>query len=181
MIKREMKYAAFVILLTLVMGGLVSCDGANSKDSGGKAVLTTAQLLDEVDTLVGDTIVMEGVCNWVCEHKGCKLTIVGDTEEQKITIAHDENTDKFGIELTGHVLRVTGVVEEARFDHAYLDNWEAKIKAAEEAGEKTPESCVISLNRISDYRSQIVEREAKEGKSYFSIYSVKSSKVEVVE
>ena len=74
----------------------------------------------------------------------------------------------FRPELQGRTLRVTGELHETRMDKAYLDKWEARVKAeGKSGGEKAHEeqSPAQVLKQIAGLR----ERLLKSGQDYSSL------------
>ena len=99
--------------------------------------------------------------------------------------------DAFAQECINSIVTITGQLVEDRIDEAYLQNWEEQLKAqaAKEHGEgkagcanekkargetaDTPEA------RIADFRKQIAEREAQEGKAYLSFYHIDATSYQI--
>ncbi|GAE83437.1 hypothetical protein JCM10512_1708 [Bacteroides reticulotermitis JCM 10512] len=91
------------------------------------------------------------------------------------------------------IVRVTGTLNEQRIDEAYLQNWEAQLKAKAnekhgegEAGCSTEkkargETANTPADRIADFRAKIADRKAKSGKEYLSFYFVEATSYEVQE
>ena len=88
---------------------------------------------------------------------------------------------------------VTGTLKEQRVDEAYLQNWEAKLKAqTEKSHGETAAGCDSEKKargetastpeaRIADFRAKIAERKAATGKDYLSFYYMEASSYEIAE
>ena len=97
----------------------------------------------------------------------------------------------FDPKCVNSIVRVTGTLKEQRIDEAFLQNWEAQLKAqaAEKHGDgeagcesekkargetaSTPEA------RIADFRAKIADRKANSGKEYLSFYFMEANSYEV--
>ena len=137
-----------------------------------------------------DKVTIEGVCTHICKHGGRKIFLMGSDDTQTIRV-EGGSVGKFDQKCVNSIVRVTGDLKEQRIDEAYLQNWEAqlKAKAAEQHGEgeagcstekkargetaNTPEA------RIADFRAKIADRKAKTGKDYLSFYFVEASSYEI--
>lgn len=97
----------------------------------------------------------------------------------------------FDPKCVNSIVRVTGTLKEQRIDEAYLQNWEAQLKAqaAEkhgigEAGCDTEkkargETANTPEARIADFRAKIADRKASSGKEYLSFYFMEANSYEV--
>lgn len=186
--------------LTLLLGmtlGLASCeDNSNkSKEQAAAEEMTPAalevdQVLADPDSLVGDTIEIEGVCTHICKHGGGKIFLMGSDDTKTLRVEAGESIGSFPQETVNSIVRVTGVLVEDRIDEDYLAQWEARIadQAKETQGEggcaadmkANAEAATNSvLERIANFRSRIAERTEKEGKPYVSLYHMEGLSYEI--
>ena len=91
------------------------------------------------------------------------------------------------------MVEVTGILKEQRIDEAYLQNWEAQLKAqtAQQHGDSEAgcdsekkargETGNTPAQRIADFRSKIEKRKAESGKDYLSFYYVEAQSYDIKE
>ena len=187
--------------LTLLLGmtlGLASCGGDSNKSKAqtsteevNPAALEVDQVLADPDSLVGDTIKVEGVCAHICKHGGGKIFLMGSDDTKTLRIEAGEPIGSFPQETVNSIVRVTGVLVEDRIDEDYLAQWEAQI--ADQAKEAQGEGgCAADMKanaeaeantvreRIANFRSRIAERAEKEGKAYVSLYHMEGLSYEIL-
>lgn len=187
--------------LTLLLGmtlGLASCGGDSNKSKAqtstevvNPAALEVDQVLADPDSLVGDTIKVEGVCAHICKHGGGKIFLMGSDDTKTLRVEAGESIGSFPQETVNSIVRVTGVLVEDRIDEDYLAQWEAQI--ADQAKEAQGEGgCAADMKanaeaeantvreRIANFRSRIAERTEKEGKAYVSLYHMEGLSYEIL-
>ena len=186
--------------LTLLLGmtlGLASCgdDSNKSKEQASAeevapAALEVDQVLADPDSLVGDTIEIEGICTHICKHGGGKIFLMGSDDTKTLRVEAGESIGSFPQETVNSIVRVTGVLVEDRIDEDYLAQWEARIAdlAKETQGEG---GCAADMKanaeaeansvreRIANFRSRIAERTEREGKAYISLYHMEGLSYEI--
>lgn len=186
--------------LTLLLGmtlGLASCgnDSNKSKEQTSAEEVTPAalevdQVLADPDSLVGDTIEIEGICTHICKHGGGKIFLMGSDDTKTLRVEAGESIGSFPQETVNSIVRVTGVLVEDRIDEDYLAQWESQIadQAKETQGEggcaadmkANAEAATNSVReRIANFRSRIAERTEKEGKPYVSLYHMEGLSYEI--
>ena len=187
---------SLMLLLGMTLG-LASCGGDNnkSKEQASTAEVTPAalevdQVLADPDSLVGDTIKVEGICTHICKHGGGKIFLMGSDDTKTLRVEAGESIGSFPQETVNSIVRVTGVLVEDRIDEDYLAQWEAQIvdQAKEAQGEG---GCAADMKanaeaeansvreRIANFRSRIAERTEKEGKPYVSLYHMEGLSYEI--
>lgn len=187
--------------LTLLLGmtlGLASCGGDSNKSKAqtsteevNPSALEVDQVLADPDSLVGDTIKVEGVCAHICKHGGGKIFLMGSDDTKTLRVEAGESIGSFPQETVNSIVRVTGVLVEDRIDEDYLAQWEAQI--ADQAKEAQGEGgCAADMKanaeaeantvreRIANFRSRIAERAEKEGKAYVSLYHMEGLSYEIL-
>ncbi|MEG0454809.1 MAG: OB-fold nucleic acid binding domain-containing protein, partial [Bacteroides sp.] len=138
----------------------------------------------------GKEVTIEGVCTHICKHGGRKIFLMGSDDTQTIRI-EGGSVGKFDQKCVNSVVRVTGILKEQRIDEAYLQNWEAQLKAAAaeqhgngEAGCSTEkkargETANTPEARIADFRNKIAQRKASNGKEYLSFYFMEATNYDI--
>ena len=187
--------------LTLLLGmtlGLASCGGDSNKskaqtsaEEAPPAALEVDQVLADPDSLVGDTIKVEGVCAHICKHGGGKIFLMGSDDTKTLRVEAGESIGSFPQETVNSIVRVTGVLVEDRIDEDYLAQGEAQI--ADQAKEAQGEGgCAADMKanaeaeantvreRIANFRSRIAERTEREGKAYVSLYHMEGLSYEIL-
>ena len=188
-----------ILAVSALLGSTISSCGAGS--STPKTTTATAQdtvmevdsVLKNGDKLVGQTVVLEGVCTHICQHGGGKIFLMGSDDTQTIRIDASEQVGSFSPEAVNSLVRVQGTVHEERIDEAFLNQWESQIKSQviERHGEEGAgcesdqkargEAPVGSIEeRIANFRKRIAERKANEGKDYLSFYSITADSYEIL-
>ena len=176
---------------------LTGCRGNNRKSMVSAAataaasdVLEIDDLLLAADSLVGQTVTIEGICTHTCKHGARKIFLMGSDDTQTIRVESGE-LGSFDPQCVNRIVRVTGRVDEERIDEAYLANWEAQAKArtaekhgTTEAGCSTEKAARQETGntvgeRIADFRARIAARKAAEGKEYLSFYYVTAQSYEI--
>lgn len=186
--------------LTLLLGmtlGLASCgdnSNKNKEQASAEEMTPTALEVDQVladpDSLVGDTIKVEGICTHICKHGGGKIFLMGSDDTKTLRVEAGESIGSFPQETVNSIVRVTGVLVEDRIDEDYLTQWETRI--ADQAKETQGEGgCAADMKanaeaetnsvreRIANFRSRIAERTEKEGKPYVSLYHMEGLSYEI--
>lgn len=193
------KHFLAILAISAFLGGTtVSCgsSSSNSKTTTAAApneVMEVDSVLKNADKLVGQTVVLEGVCTHICQHGGGKIFLMGSDDTQTIRIDAGQKIGSFSPETVNSLVRVQGTVQEERIDEASLNQWESQIKAqvTERHGEEGAgcesdqkargEAPAGSIEeRIANFRKRIAERRANEGKDYLSFYSITADNYEIL-
>lgn len=154
------------------------------------SALEIDSLLANAENLVGKEVTIEGVCTHTCKHGAKKIFLMGSDDTQVIRVEAG-TLGAFDPKCVNSIVRVTGTLKEQRIDEAYLQNWEAQLKAqsAEKHGtgetgcdtEKKArgETANTPEARIADFRAKIADRKANTGKEYLSFYFMEANSYEV--
>lgn len=161
---------SFVIIAALV----ASCGNGSQKEASSKAEagakVEFASLVENPDSYVGKSIVVEGKVIHVCTQSGKKLFIVGANPDISLFIAAGEDMPKFPMELMGSTVAVEGVItkvggaEVASAEAATTGT--AVAKHAEGEKMAAGDSCVTEKNLsaqaslsniVMEYKSHVVK------------------------
>ncbi len=189
---------SLVLLAALLSLALIGCnkqkqdqDQTATAETEAPTYMDVDALLASADSLVGQSATVQGFCTHPCKHDAKKAFLMGSDDTKVIRAEASEEMGAFAQECINSIVTVTGQLVEDRIDEAYLQNWEEQLKAqaAKEHGEgkagcanekkargemaDTPEA------RIADFRKQIVEREAQEGKAYLSFYHIDATSYQI--
>lgn len=192
--KKTLLFAPF---LTLILT-LVSCGGNSQKtdaESNDIAAVSVDEVLADPDALVGNTIVIEGVCSHLCRHGGRKAFVAGSADSLMLRCeAYPLMGQPFPKSTVHHPIQVTGILREQRIDEAAVVEMEkqnaerldyiareqgdvfAEIASRAESGCDTERAAqgqkdlTTFSDRMADYRARIAARQEKEGKPYLSFY-----------
>ena len=186
---------AIALLAVAVIG--TSCGNKQQKSSSDttteqttSSALEIDSLLANAESLAGQEVTIEGVCTHTCKHGAKKIFLMGSDDTQVIRVEAG-TLGAFDPKCVNSIVRVTGTLKEQRIDEAYLQNWEAQLKAqaAEkhgtgEAGCDTEkkargETANTPEARIADFRAKIADRKANSGKEYLSFYFMEANSYEV--
>ncbi|WP_242385444.1 hypothetical protein [Phocaeicola sartorii] len=191
----------FMVAATL-MAALVtitSCGNSNNKQSQSEKteqaapeVLSVDNLLVHADSLVNREVTIEGICTHTCKHGATKIFLMGSDDTKTIRVEAGP-LGSFDTKCINAIVIVTGTLKEQRVDEAYLQNWEAKLKAqTEKSHGETAAGCDSEKKargetantpeaRIADFRAKIAERKTAAGKDYLSFYYMEASSYEIAE
>ena len=174
-----------------------SCGGAKNAaaDADTEVTVSVDEALANPDSLVGDTIVIEGVVSHLCRQGGRKAFVAGEGENSMLRCeAYPLMGEPFAKESVHRPIKVKGVFKEERIDEAAIVEMEKQnairlqniaAESGEESAERTAHAesgCdteraaqgqaeLTTFNeRMADYRAKIAAREASEGKPYLSYY-----------
>ena len=149
-------------------------------------------LLSDADALVGKEVTIEGVCTHTCKHGATKIFLMGSDDTQTIRVEAGK-LGSFSSKCVNAIVRVKGILKEQRVDEAYLQNWEAQLKAqAQEKHGDSEAGCDSEMKargekantaegRIADFRKKIAARKIKTGKDYLSFYYMEANSYEIQE
>lgn len=147
-------------------------------------------LLANAESLTDQEVTVEGVCTHTCKHGATKIFLMGSDDTQTIRV-EAAKLGAFDTKCINSIVRVTGILKEQRIDEAYLQQWEANLKAAaaEEHGETAAgcdsekkargETANTPEARIADFRTKIAQRQAETGKPYLSFYYLEAVSYEI--
>ena len=159
-------------------------------EQSASSALEIDSLLANAENLAGQKVTIEGVCTHTCKHGAKKIFLMGSDDTQVIRVEAG-TLGAFDPKCVNSIVRVTGTLKEQRIDEAYLQNWEAQLKAqaAEKHGtgeaecdsEKKArgETANSPEARIADFRAKIADRKAETGKEYLSFYFMEADSYEV--
>lgn len=192
------KQMVTVALITVLIA-MTSCGNNNKQNQNaqtGQQTTTMAlnidDLLSDADSLVNQIVTIEGICTHTCQHGATKIFLMGSDDTKTIRVEAGE-LGSFDTKCVNAIVTVTGTLKEQRVDEAYLQNWEAKLKAqtTQTHGETTAgcdsekkargETANTPEGRIADFRMKIAERKAATGKDYLSFYYLEAHSYEIEE
>ena len=185
-----------IALLAVALIG-TSCGNKQQKSSSDttteqttSSALEIDSLLANAESLAGQEVTIEGVCTHTCKHGAKKIFLMGSDDTQVIRVEAG-TLGTFDPKCVNSIVRVTGTLKEQRIDEAYLQNWEAQLKAQAAEKHGTGEAGCDSEKkargetanspeaRIADFRAKIADRKAETGKEYLSFYFMEANSYEV--
>lgn len=198
----------FLIPLMLVAVAVSSCNNKSASAKGeeiAEAAISVDSIFVNPDAIVGDTVIVEGVCSHLCKHGGKKAFLLGSDDNVIIRCESTPNMGGYFPQETIHkALRVKGILRETRIDeqavslmeqqHAdQVEQLASQLDADQlEDVANNPGGCdterkaqgqaeIASFaERMADYRAKIAERQQKEGKPYLSTYYIESLEYEIL-
>lgn len=197
----NMKKSTLLLFAIVLLGMLyTACSNNNSKNEEATeqtGSISVDDLMANAESLVGDTVTIEGVCSHLCKHGGRKAFVAGSNDSLLIRCeAFPLMGENFSRESVHKPIEVTGILREQRIDEQAIvemeQQHEAQLKnienskgeeAAKEAAEQQSgcdteraaqgQQNVTSFSeRMADYRTKIAARTEKEGKDYLSYYYI---------
>ena len=186
---------AIAIMAMTIIG--TSCGNKQQKsaseattEQSASSALEIDSLLANAESLAGQEVTIEGVCTHTCKHGAKKIFLMGSDDTQVIRVEAG-TLGTFDPKCVNSIVRVTGTLKEQRIDEAYLQNWEAQLKAQAAEKHGTGEAGCDSEKkargetanspeaRIADFRAKIADRKAETGKEYLSFYFMEADSYEV--
>ena len=191
--KTKLMVAVVLMAACLTM---ISCGNAKKQQAQTAEQVVAAMSIDDVmakaPELVDHTVVIEGVCTHTCSHGAKKMFLVGSDDSKTLRIEAGE-LGAFDTKVVNQVVTVKGTLKEERIDEAYLQDWEARVKADTdehhgdgEGGCDTEknargETANTTEGRIADFRAKIAAEKEATGKEYLSFYHVVAESYEINE
>lgn len=190
--KTKLMMAALFIAACFTM---MSCGGGKKQaQNAEETAMSIDEVLEKAADLVEQTVVIEGVCTHTCRHGAKKMFLVGSDDSKTLRIESGE-LGAFDTKVVNNVVTVKGILKEERIDEAYLQDWEASLKAETEekhgngdgeggcATEKNArgETANTTEGRIADFRAKIAVEKEKTGKEYLSFYHIVANSYEINE
>lgn len=173
---------------------MVSCGNSKKQQAQTAEQVVAAMSIDDVmakaPELLDQTVVIEGVCTHTCSHGAKKMFLVGSDDSKTLRIEAGE-LGAFDTKVVNQVVTVKGTLKEERIDEAYLQDWEARLKANTEEHHGNGEGgCDTEKNargetanteegRIADFRAKIAAAKEATGKEYLSFYHVVADSYEI--
>ena len=193
-----MMKAKWMVAVTLIAAcfTMMSCGGGKKQAQTAEevAVMSIDEVMAKAADLVEQTVVIEGVCTHTCSHGAKKMFLVGSDDSKTLRIEAGE-LGAFDTKVVNNVVTVKGIIKEERIDEAYLQDWEARLKAQTEEKhgngdgeggcdtEKNArgETANTTEGRIADFRAKIAAEKEKTGKEYLAFYHVVANSYEINE
>ena len=190
--------AKWMVAVTLIAAcfTMMSCGGGKKQAQTAEevAVMSIDEVMAKAADLVEQTVVIEGVCTHTCSHGAKKMFLVGSDDSKTLRIEAGE-LGAFDTKVVNNVVTVKGIIKEERIDEAYLQDWEARLKAETEEKhgngdgeggcdtEKNArgETANTTEGRIADFRAKIAAEKEKTGKEYLAFYHVVANSYEINE
>ena len=190
--KTKLMMAALLVAACFTM---MSCGGGKKQAQAAEEVaMSIDEVMEKAAGLVEQTVVIEGVCTHTCSHGAKKMFLVGSDDSKTLRIEAGE-LGAFDTKVVNNVVTVKGIIKEERIDEAYLQDWEARLKAQTEEKHGNGEGeggCDTEKNargetanttegRIADFRAKIAAEKEKTGKEYLAFYHVVANSYEINE
>ena len=184
--------AIFALTFSACSGNSKPNDNDAATEQAVASTVTVDDILAQADSLVEQPITFQGVCTHTCKHGATKMFLMGSDDTQTIRVEAGE-LGSFDTKCVNAMVEVTGILKEQRIDEAYLQNWEAQLKAqtAQQHGDSEAgcdsekkargETGDTPAQRIADFRSKIEKRKAESGKDYLSFYYVEAQSYDIKE
>ena len=190
--KTKLMMAALFVAACFTM---MSCGGGKKQAQNAEEVaMSIDEVMEKAADLVEQTVVIEGVCTHTCSHGAKKMFLVGSDDSKTLRIEAGE-LGAFDTKVVNNVVTVKGIIKEERIDEAYLQDWEARMKAQTEEKhgngdgeggcdtEKNArgETANTTEGRIADFRAKIAAEKEATGKEYLAFYHVVANSYEINE
>ena len=159
-----------------VVSFIVECHPkTTSSDQLADEVYQVDSLLFLQDSLIGDTVELEGFCIDVCGHGGSHITLMGSDTTQIVNVEAGSQIGSFSNDLRNNNVRVKVVINEQIVYEAFLSDWEHRVDESWKTPQGNPEAVAMLKQQIAEIRAAIAERTEKENKNYYSQYHIVAS------
>ena len=133
----------------------VACGNKQAKTNETAAVeqsgaMEIDSLLANAETLADQAVTIEGVCTHACKHGATKIFLMGSDDTQMIRVEAGK-LGSFDTKCVNSIVRVNGTLKEQRVDEAYLQQWEAQLKAANAEKHRLRLRSVSRLSSMSSF------------------------------
>lgn len=177
------------ILVAAMTAFFASCSG-NTKNTP----MDVDELLTNAESFIDQVVIVEGTATHVCAKSGMKLFLEGESGGQTLRVESSGTLGKFDPEMVDQKVRVQGKLVEERIDEAYCQKLEEEIRnnthvshgeggegCATEQRADGVEIGSSEMERVNNFRARIAERQATEGKDYFSLYHIAAESYHIIE
>ena len=155
---------------------------ACSGNTGKQSVISVDDLGTVVENMQdGDSLSVRGFCSDVCQSGANHITLVGESETNAIAAVADEKLVSFKNDVTYKYVTVNGILREQKVDRAFLDNWEYRLDESLKGPNGNPEAVAQLKEQIAALRDSIDARFARNGKEYYSNYTIETYSYETEE
>lgn len=153
------------------------CVGAGFWACAGNTVKHDVISVDELGTLVedmqdGDSLSVRGFCADVCKSGANHITLVGENDVNAIAAVANDKLVSFKDDVTYKYVTVNAILREQKVDRAFLDNWEYRLDESLKGPNGNPEAVARLKEQIAALRDSIDARFARNGKEYYSNYTL---------
>ena len=161
-----------VLASALTLTLMVSCGNktaqpgttaSTEQKAATQAVMSIDELLASAEKNIGKEVTFKGICTHTCKHGAKKMFMMGSDDTKTIRV-ESGSLGSFDTRCINNLVQVQPGEGEAGCD--------SEKKARGETGNTVEE-------RIADFRAQIAERKAKEGKDYLSFYYVTATAYQI--
>lgn len=170
-----MKNLVMLFLAIMMSFGTVFAS-SNSVLEKSKDARTIGEIMKNAESLVDKEVVFIGMVQHVCAHSGRRAILLDETGKLTLRVEAKGEINGFNRELSGMDIRVKGILKEKRLTSEFIDNWENKLKAKQDA-EEGGKHCASEMTNISQMRNWMKEN----GKEFYSIYYVDGMSYQIVD
>ena len=146
------------------------------KSEVNTGVMTIDQLYEIAENNIGKDVMFKGMVQHVCSHSGRRAILLNEKGDLSIRVEAKGAIKAFNRELSGSTIVVKGILKEKRLSEEFLNKWEEKVKAKQDA-EEGGKHCSSEMNNIKQMREWM----KKKNKAFYSIYYVNGMSYEVEE
>ncbi len=178
-----MKKLIYLFIAAVALSACVGCSTSSktSQQLESKSVAEKQyrlnELLEQAETLAGDTVVVVGTITHTCKYSGRRCFMIADDQKTSFRIEAKGDIGGFNREVIGSELAVKGILKESRLTNEYLNDWEEKVKERQGKEDGSAESCAAETNNIAQMREWM----KKNNKDYYSMYFMDGLSYKVIE
>lgn len=167
--KLYMRKIAEIFVIACIGTAFFACSGNHGK----KNVIGVDQLGSLVEDMQdGDSLSVRGFCSDVCQSGAGHITLVGESEANAIAAIAGEKLVSFKDDVTYKYVTVNGILREQKVDRAFLDDWEYRLDESLKGPNGNPAAVAQLKEQIAALRDSIDARFARNGKEYYSNYTI---------
>ncbi|PCH68360.1 MAG: hypothetical protein COC06_09680 [Bacteroidales bacterium] len=173
-----MKKILFLSLVAVL--SLAACNSKAKQEKQTKEekieAISISEVMKMAEENIGKEICFQGIVNHVCAHSGRRCILIDSTGKLSLRVEAKGEINGFNRELSGSTIVVKGTLQEKRLSEEFISEWEAKVKAKEDA-EEGGEHCASEMTNIKQMREWMKTK----NKDFYSIYFVNGTSYEIVD
>ena len=178
-----MKYLNLIPLVAILIMASCQSNTNNSKKAEEQtneistpSYKNIGALMETAEQNLEKEVKFKGMVQHVCAHSGRRCFLIDENGKMSVRVEAKGDIKGFNRELSGMIIAVTGIMKEKRLTKDFIDEWEAKVKAKQDA-EEGGKHCSAEMTNINDMREWMKTN----NKDFYSIFYVDGTSYETLD
>jgi len=173
-----MKKIIFLSLIAVLSMAACNSKAKQEKQTKGDKIeaISIAEVMKTAEENIGKKVCFQGMVQHVCAHSGRRCILIDSTGKLSLRVEAKGEINGFNRELSGSIIVVKGTLQEKRLSEEFINEWEVKVKAKEDA-EEGGEHCASEMTNINQMREWMKTK----NKDFYSVYFVNGTSYEIVD